>query len=85
MENKIFITTDIYIASTLSALDIQPEKVTFEFDGKRNIGSFIYIKNLKKIAQIIKNYFDHNLKIEPQKLFYSLKNLKTRLYSNQST
>jgi len=76
----IYETKDLYIASVLQSLDILPNEVEREFDGKRNIATFIYNKNLKKIARIIKDYYDGQLLIEPQKLFYSMKLLKNRIY-----
>jgi hypothetical protein len=81
MDDKIYTTKDLSVASVLSSLEIQPDKVNYEFDGKRNIGFFIYTKNIKKINKIVEDYFNQSLKIEPNKLFYAMKSLKTRLYS----
>lgn len=82
MDKDVFSTKDLFLASTLAALDIYPDEVTKNIIDGRKIALFIYTKDIKKIEKTIKMYYDKELRIDPQILFYSMKQMKNRIYDN---
>lgn len=74
-------TKDIFIAATLNALDINPSNITITYTEGRMIAFFEY-EDKDKVLSIIQDYFENKLRIEPLKLFNSLKSMKSRIYSN---
>lgn len=78
----MYSTRDLFLASTLAALDIYPSDVKkVVVDGKK-VAMFEYTKELAKITKTIKKYYDKELRVDPQSLFYSMKQLKNRIYDN---
>ena len=82
--NDTYITTDIYLATTLSALDFTLEKITQQ-DNKFQfhfVKSFNNDDNLPPVPISIEadQYWTDNLLVNPKKLFSEFKEIKTRMY-----
>jgi sugar diacid utilization regulator len=70
-------TSDISLCSTLCCLGYQIKEIEKEPTG-RAIFSF---EKSEKLAKTIKQYFAHQLKVEPSAYFNFLKEIKTQIYN----
>ena len=76
-----YTTTDIYLASTLSALDYQLEEITQ--DGSKFIFHFDKVNKktaLDTVSLDADEYWTGNLLVDPKKLFTEFKEIKARMY-----
>lgn len=71
-----FKTSDLALASVIS-LFIPLEEINKENPRKAD---FVF-KQSKKLEEIIKQYWNRELQIEPRQFFDQIKAIKTRLYS----
>lgn len=76
-EKELFQTSDIALCATLCCLGYQIERIDREIKSK---ALFIF-KRDEKIDDLIKAYFQHQLKVEPLSFFNFLKEIKTRIYN----
>ena len=77
MKNKKYYeTSDLALTTTISLFF--PIKSIDSSNKTRVI--FVFDRS-QKIDELVKKYWDGNLKVEPQKFFNQLKIIKTRLYS----
>ena len=77
-----YITTDIYLAATLSALDFVLEEITEE--GNKFLFHFINPQDPKPTLEIMdieaEEYWTGNLLVDPKKLFSEFNEIKARMY-----
>ncbi len=78
-EDEDFLTTyDLNISAVLVALGHPLDHIERKTTGK----ALFYFKASPAIKKVVQDYWKQEIKINPQKLFDSLKFLKNRLYSN---
>ena len=78
-ENEDFFTTyDLNISAVLVALGHKLDHI----ERKQNNRALFFFKFSPAIKKVVQNYWKQEIKINPQKLFDSVKFLKNRLYSN---
>lgn len=77
-EDELFTTYDLNLTAVLYALGFPLAEVRKNTKGK---ALFCFKKSLK-LDQVIAKYWKEDLKINPQKLFNSIKSIKNRIYSN---
>ena len=70
-------TTDISLCATLCCLGYQIKEMEKEPTG-RAIFSF---ERDEKLGKVIRQYFSHELKVEPSAYFNFLKEIKTQIYN----
>ena len=70
-------THDLNIAALLMAEGFIIQDMLFN---SKQRALFIFNDN-EELQKIIKGYWDDTIKVSPQKIFSSLKNIKTRLYN----
>lgn len=77
-ENGSYKTSDLALVATISLFHpiesvdkSHPQRVVFVF------------KRSKDLGELIESYWSGNLKIEPQRYFAQLKNIKTRIYASR--
>lgn len=76
-----YTTTDIYLASTLSALDYQLEEITQE--GSKFTFHFSVTKKSQTpfpMSVDADKYWTGNLLVDPKRLFTEFKEIKARMY-----
>ncbi|MCX6706390.1 MAG: DUF5659 domain-containing protein, partial [Candidatus Woesebacteria bacterium] len=73
-----FYCSDLALVTTLSLF--YPIKSVDRSQPKR---IFFLFKNSKGLDELIKSFWNGILRIEPQKYFNQLKNIKTRIYSGE--
>ena len=74
--SKTFITTDIFLCSTLLSLHFTLKGVEPSKDRRIK-----FILEGDELDKYIQDYWSKNLRLEPQELFANLKMLKSRIYS----
>ena len=77
LNNEITSLTDICLATTLSTLQqpiLRLEKIT------PTKAQFLFKKTIE-LDKLIESYWNNSLKVNPIEFFNTLKNLKTRIYS----
>jgi uncharacterized membrane protein len=75
--NENYITSDIGIASLLTALDFKIEKIERE-NNKRC--QFHFLGDLKQFEELAKSYWNYSTQVDAHKFYDSMKNLKNRIY-----
>lgn len=75
-KDKYYQTSDIALATIIS-LSFPLVRITPQSNNK----SLFVFNRSKKLERLIEEYWSGNLKIEPKAYFAQLKNIKTRLYS----
>jgi hypothetical protein len=75
-ESSCFTTSDIYLASTLAALGF-PVVGLDRQDTNRN--RFIF-ENSSILQQVVEDFWNHKLAVEPQLVFSHLRSLRWRLH-----
>ena len=76
MPDKVYETSDIYIATILLTLGYQLDSVNKE-NPKRVVFNFA---EEDEIEQTVKDYKDRRLRPEPMQLFTNFRYLKNRIY-----
>ena len=69
-------TYDLNISALLMAKGFIIEDILFN---TKQRALFIFNEN-EELQKVVQGYWDDTIKVSPQKLFSSLKNLKSRLY-----
>ena len=77
MENENFETTDIVLATTLSAVGFQIKGLTATNDGGRY--KFVFPMD-DRIQDVIKQYEEDKLAIEPKRFAYNYNFLKKKVH-----
>jgi len=77
-ENQIFQTQDLNLSAVLIAKGFILESVLKNFTGK---STFCFSQD-ETITEVIQQYWNNKLLINPQELFNALKLLKNRIYSD---
>lgn len=77
-ENQAFQTQDLNLSAVLIAKGFILESVLKNFTGK---STFCFSQD-KEITEVIQQYWNNKLLINPQELFNALKLLKNRIYSD---
>ena len=79
LQEDLFLTktTDISLCATLCCLGYQIKEMEKEPTG-RAIFSF---ERDDKLGKVIRQYFSHELKVEPSSYFNFLKEIKTQIYN----
>ena len=78
LQEKDFIkSSDISLCSALNCYDYFIEKIERQNNGK----AIFLIKRDKKIDEIIRKYFAHELRVDPLNYFNFLKEIKTQIYN----
>jgi hypothetical protein len=75
--DEFYRTTDICLATVCCYFGCKIELVEKANPAR---AYFVFIKN-EKIEKVIKNYFNHELQVDPAGFFSLLKEVKTRLYN----
>ena len=70
-------TTDISLCATLCCLGYQIKEMEKEPTGRATFS----FESDEKLGKIIKQYFSHQLKVEPSAYFNFLKEIKTQIYN----
>ena len=73
-----FFTTDLNVSAVLVALGHPLDRIERQTNGK----ALFFFRPSSAVKKIVQDYWKQEIKINPQKLFDSLKFLKNRLYSN---
>ena len=79
INEKLYKTKDIFIASTLYALGIKIQGTEWI-----NNECFFIFKNEDKCKKIITKYYSDDLSLNPRLLFDSFKTIKSILYQNRT-
>lgn len=74
-----FITSDLVLASTLSALNFQV--IDLDRSDESRIG-FVF-EDTEELQEVVNKFWKEELRLEPLMLFNSMKLLKRRLFSNK--
>jgi hypothetical protein len=77
-DEDFFTTHDLSISAVLVALGHPLDRIERKTNGKASF----FFKSSPSIRKAVQGYWKQEIKINPQKLFDSLKFLKNRLYSN---
>lgn len=77
-ENKTFQTQDLNLSAVLIAEGFTLSQVKKDTIGK----SIFFFRSVVALEEVINRYWNNELRIDPQKLFHSLKVLKNRIYSD---
>lgn len=76
-EKDYFKSSDMCLCSALCCYDYQIEAID-----KQNPAKVIFlIKRDEQLDDLIKQYFTHQLRVEPLSFFNFLKEIKTRIYN----
>lgn len=76
-EEDFYRTSDIALCSALCCYGYQIEAVD-----KQNPAKVVFlVKRDEQLDELIKDYFTHQLRVEPLAFFNCLKELKTRIYN----
>lgn len=77
-ENGSYKTSDLALTAVLSLF--YPIESVDSTDPRRTC--FVF-RSSKELDELIESYWNGNLKIEPQRYFTQLKNIKTRIYASR--
>lgn len=77
-ETELFTTYDL----NLSAVLVSKGESLEEVRKTQNSKSLFCFKKTRSLESLIERYWRGQLRVEPQELFNSIKNIKNRIYSN---
>ena len=72
-----YTTTDMALAATLMTLSI--EIVSIERDWTK---ATFHFKNTERLKELLRNYFNNKIMVNPITFFWNIKWLKTRIYQD---
>lgn len=81
-QNGEFTTHDLCLAATLVTLDFNLNELRREEDGKRTL--FVFGNNQSSDIEkdVMNDYWNSKVTVEPIKFFQSIRTIKNRLYNN---
>ena len=71
-------TTDLALAATLGMLGVFVIRIDPEDEYRK---AFVF-GDSDALRELVKNYYNNELKVEPRRFFDQIKSLKSRIYSN---
>ena len=78
MENKIYSTRDLNLASVFITLKFPMESLDFQVEGEKTVG-YMNFKECKEIHEVEKRYWQGQLAVEPRTFILNMRGLKAQL------